>query len=261
MDSQTFKVRMNFPVFQNINKPNKNQIFHMGKPENLNDNSPNSSPILNPFENLFNILSKPPPKLQKKKLYCPPTLDFSEPEIPKIEEKSFLYSTATFTSKFDPCFDDFISKSILYVFKGGENQENSWNDFKKVLHIATESIISSPNLSVLIKNGKATTKYLTGTWKKKLEFISDDLPNVELNKIIKLIDENINNEKFSFYSTDKFHYSIVTPLTIKRSQFCSEKGELYRFVFSGFMFNNLLNEILNYFPQIDEVKTNFISYI
>ena len=206
---------------------------------------PNSPPVCKETQkDLFGILleGKPEPE-PRKRLYCPPVVKaFTVPQAKK-ENISFLYRRVSITSCTPVLLPEKLDKMIIHMYKGCENQQTAWDDFKRKIHESEYSLISCANMVFFIHNGLIKAKGITGTASKKIKSLANEEDEIEISKVIELIDELHAKERLELYSTSPFFYSVMTPIEKCMSEMNSSTGIKYRLILSGFIFSPLLSEI------------------
>lgn len=250
MSSAALRCRMNFQHNKSSTSTKKSSLASIW---DISSSSPLSSPYASPTKEKKNIntdtvdivslLTGKHLKTPKKTLYCPPVIEKKEKLKPKPQDFEFMFSNITYSSKCVFNLPDSIKKYTTYVFKGGENQEIAWESFKKVCVNAKYGFIVCGNIKLYIDSGNVISKALTISANDKLESISSNLPNVELNKALDLISNLERSEKIFLYCSSPFSFSVVTPLIIKHSEMGSNSGIVYRVSLTGYMFEDCNNII------------------
>jgi len=243
MNQAALRCRMNFPHLKSCASPVKGDMFGSMKPDILEEHSVNSSPLSKSPSDILGELTSRISKSPRKKLYCPPVIEPLEAEKQKEKEIGFLFSNITCTSRFDQNIPDFLKDFVVYAYKGSENQEIAWADFKKTVNIVKECVISCANMSFFLNGDEVKCKAHTGSAQRKLDQIADDFSNISLDKVIGLIDELVSCERLSIFSSDRFHYSVVTPLIIQSSEIDSSNGKLFRISVNGYVFPSIADLI------------------
>ncbi|OHS98798.1 hypothetical protein TRFO_01849 [Tritrichomonas foetus] len=194
--------------------------------------------------NILALLSNNNNNKPAKKLFVPPTMQIKS-EIKAKPETSleFLVGSLIVTTNKEFHLPDSLDGKVTYVYKGAENQIESWNDFKKNVRTAKCSVASAARFAFIFEGGKVRAKAFTGTAQKQLEELSSDLTSIQLDSALQMIDEIQATQKLSLYSTDMFYYSVVHPITLKSTEFESTTGKKYRTVLSGYLFPFEVKEV------------------
>lgn len=190
----------------------------------------------------------------RKKLYAPTLL--SPTKTPKKEPikvfELFYKSISVYTDeKYE--LPDYFKDKATYSFLGGDKQSDAWSNFKKKLGTEKCSVISTPTMLFLFYDGIVKAKAITGTAQKKLESLSDNLPLIQKECVIEIVDEICNKERLHLFSTSEFHYSTVIPATVEQTKFNSSKGQKFRTSISGYIFPFELD-------MIKEAETKYTSF-
>ena len=193
-------------------------------------------------ETILTLLSSTVAPTPPKKLYCPPRIEEVRQEKPKEQPLEFAYSMISVSSTGDIDIPEEILDSKVFTFKGGEKQM-AWNSFKQSVMRARFALVALINVLFFFENGKVKGKALTGTANIRLSELSNNLPNVDPDKVIGFVEQWIDKEKLALYSTEMFDYSTVTPVGVKKCEMQSASGILRRITLSGCLFAPLLVEI------------------
>ena len=193
-------------------------------------------------DNLLTLLSTATPSTPTKKLYCPPRVQEPKEEKPKEERLDFAYSMVSVTSTSNVTIPEPILDSRFFVFRSGENRL-AWESFKTSVKRARFALVSIVNIFFLFENGNARAKAVTGTANQRLASLSSRLPYVEADAVLSFVDERVEKERLTLYSTEMFDFSTVTPISKKSCEMQSASGMLQRVTLSGCIFSPLLAEI------------------
>lgn len=214
----------------------------------------NGSPFSKNYPTLFSVLNQSIQKSPKKTLYVPPRVDSPSPKKIKPKVADYMYSKIQLTSSENPVFDEIYTNSKTYVFRGTENQEYAWDDFKHVVREAKQSVVATLNLVFNFRRNTVRAKALTSSAQVKLDKISDGDMHIDIDKAIELLDDLSKSEKLCIYSTSMFNYSIVMPMKIDHTEMGSSMGTLHRNTISGFIFPYMFEGILKSYTDVNSVK-------
>lgn len=263
MSTVSFQPRRGLSVRTISSESSKTDLVSIWGSSSVESSDPPSSPNvknhspLKSSPSLIDLLSISMTKSPKKTLYVPPRVD--SPALKKVKPKvqEFMYSSIVLTSPEFHDFESFAKTSKTYVFKGMENQEYAWEDFKKVVHEAKQSIVATPNLAFHFKNNVVVGKALTSSAQNKLDKITEN-SHIEIEKAINLLDDLSKTEKLCIYSTHMFNYSVVTPVMLKHLEMDSNKGKLHRYTLNGCVFPSFYDKIMSVFADVNSVKRHNI---
>ncbi|EAY04710.1 hypothetical protein TVAG_059080 [Trichomonas vaginalis G3] len=222
--------------------------------QGLESNTPPSSPVAKNSPTMFSLLSLNTPKSPKKSLYVPPRIDSPSPKKSRPKPVDYMYSSISLTSSQKVSFDSIYKSTTTYVYKGNENQNLAWEDFRRIVQDAEESIVATPNLVFQFKKKVVSAKALTSSAQTKLDKITDELSNIDIEKALSLIQDLSKVEKLSIYSTSPFNFSVVTPIHLKYTEVGSQLGPLHRYVFNGFIFPSTLDKFMHVYTDLGSVK-------
>ena len=248
MNFAAVRSRMNFQVSKKpITSSKKSDLASIWNPSaaslSIPSSSPLSSPIAKPQHDILSLLQLNVSRPAKKSLYCPPVIEARKEKKEKIEVPNAIYSNITFTANCVPEISDEIINRITFVYKGPENQESAWNSFKKVYKKAKHSVVASNNMSFHFNDGKVTAKASTQSAKAKLKLIATEMPYVDEEKAINLLDTLVGTERFSIFSSVCFNYSVVTPVIQKEVEMGTKEGKKHKVTFLGYMFPDFLESL------------------
>lgn len=205
--------------------------------------SPPSHKIPKQKETLFELIAKGKPQQPIKRLYSCPQLEIVRVEKKKSPENSFLFNNYAITTSKPIDLPEEVLKTVIFEYKGKENQQEAWDNFKMIVKTARCSIIVCANIIISFENNKITAKAITGTAQRKLDAACSTLPSMTYDEVVSLIDSMVVREKIELYSTSMFYYSSVKPLRIKRTEFESIKGKKYRITLVGLIFPYIADDI------------------
>lgn len=208
---------------------------------------------------ILSVMCMNVPRTPKKSLYVPPRIESPKPKKSKPKAVDYIYSSVSFTSSENPIFDDVYLKEKTFVYKGMENQEFAWSDFKRIVPQAEQSVVATSNLVFYFKKGNAYGKALTSSAQSKLDKACGDSSDISIEIAVKILDDMAKSEKFLIYSTSSFNYSTVTPIIKKYIKMGSQSGPLHRHIFSGYLFPTLIDALQRVYEDEKAIKKYMVS--
>jgi hypothetical protein len=132
----------------------------------------------------------------------------------------------------------------IFTFKGvPEQQAAAWASFRRVCAGAEFSLISCIDALFLFDHGRVQAMGVTGTAHRRLADLSSNLPEIAPEKAVEFVDTWVEKERLFIYSTELFHYAVVTPVAVKTCEMRSVAGTVHRATLSGCIFAPVLATI------------------
>lgn len=239
--------------------------------------------------NFLNMLAAAKPQTPTKKLFVPPQTNLSrQSSLSRSQSNSncessandILYSRISITTDQIFSIPEETKEFVSYVYaptlnnKGNsEFQNEAWENFKNNNSKSSKcSVVSSATFAFIFINEfmcqtKVHVKSFTGTARQQImEIVNPNndsngideasFLNIDYHKAIELIESLNAKEKISIFSTDPFHYSVVTPLSFKYSEFESAQGKLFRVTLNGYMFPYQAKQLLDEKSKFNVFKTS-----
>lgn len=259
MSSAALRCRMNFMHTKAASTPKKTDLDSIW---NTMITTPLSSPSITPkskkdssvdfLSSLTLQLSKTP----KKTLYCPPVIETPKAKKIKTTEFEHLFTNVTFSSSEKLDLEEILDNYITFVYKGGDNQEAAWNDFKKKVANAEHSFVMTSNLRMYFTHNEVKAKGLTITAQDQIESITCSDGSIDFEKAIDLIDNLSKSEKLSIFSSGQFHYSTITPVLTRRSEVGTSSGKSHRLTLIGYVFPDIISIVTSQYENITCFKVS-----
>lgn len=208
-----------------------------------------------PPEDLMDVIAslrkkqKPP-----KKLPSPVTSDIVKVTTPVKSSRYFMLKKLTMTREMEFRITDKITSKVSFTFEGPEKQTGAWNDFKKKIPTSS-AVVRISNIVLNIENGKIEAKGLTGAAQNLLDTRANRDDKVDKEKVLGLIDELVETDVLTIYSTDVFHYAQVFPLEYKLSQFKRGTSTVHKVEFSGYIFPEFVRFLSDCYPGSEVCST------
>lgn len=242
---------MNAPVTKRETQAEKSDLTLLWERSKSPQASPEGRTRREKKTSVLTLLADTPSPSSQKKLYCPPRVEVQKEEKQKVQTFNFAYSAIAIASPEKVNIPESVEKSLTFVFKGSDmtQQTTAWNSFKNVCESARFAVVSVVNALFFFENGTVKANAMTGTAHTRLSEISDELPDVTMDKAIAFIEQWLEKERLVIYSTELFIYGTVTPITIKYSEMQSASGKMYRATLSGCIFSPIAKKLKEENPK------------
>lgn len=261
MDNKTLLSQTNISFTKQIKDILRSSLAGIWNSNELSLNHSSQAELSNRrANNFFTLISKDLLLIPKKKL-CLPHITESpkKSKFNKFPDFDILYSNVTFSYNKPFQFDDKSINILTFVFKGNENKDLAWSDFKKKLPLVKEAVVATFNVIFQFTSKGIRVKCKTQSASDKVERYTNQVPYIKEDKAIELINELINNEPISIYSTDPFRYSVIAPMFNKKSELKTKDGIVYRQTFTGSIFPSTSLKLFNKYPDSKNVRKTAIS--
>jgi hypothetical protein len=153
----------------------------------------------------------------------------------------FGYSSLCLSSPRPIVVPDEIATKRSFVFQGPqEHRFAAWASFSEICPVGEFVLVSCMGVVFFFNFGKAKAMGLTGRAHSRLEVISKNLPEIDLNEAVQFIQKYIHDHDMLFYSSVQFDNSKVTPLIRRDAELESSQGHIYRTTLVGCIFAPIL---------------------